>query len=332
MIVSGTLIATPDGNRPADALRAGDPVEVLEDGKPVAQPLRWVGRLEVDPARHPTPARVAPLRLAAGALGPGLPARDLLLSPDHAVLLDGALFQAQSLRNGASVAHVTEPGRVIYVHLELAGHGLLLAEGLPVESYLDTGNRGQFAAGRAARGLPPDLAAVPSALALAVWKERGCALLRLDTAAVVPAHAIVVEHAKALGWSLSPDPALTVFADGEAVPLARFSSELFQARLPAGTRAVRLASRYFVPADLDPRIADRRQLGLAVRGLRLGGRALPPGTFGRGWHLSEPEWRWTDGDARLSLRALAAPALLELRIAPGAVPGYWVSPPSHTMA
>jgi len=326
MIVAGTLIASRDGDVPAEALRPGDIVQVVENGRRVPQPLRWVGRMKVDLAHHPSPGRASPVRILADGLAPGQPARDLLLSPDHAVMWKGALFQAQALRNGATISQPVSAETVVYLHLELARHGLLLAEGAAVESYLDVGNRGQFAAGRAVRGLAPDLAAVPSAAALAVWQTRGCAPLRLDTAAILPVHAELAVRAGKLRWTVGPDPALTVLADGVPVPVARFSAEHAQARLPAGARAVRLASRTFTPADFDPTIADRRRLGLAVRGLRLRGKPLPPSAFGRGWHLSEAEWRWTDGDARLALRPLAEPATLEIRTAPSAVPAYWVPP------
>jgi hypothetical protein len=326
MIVANTLIATRDGAVPAEALRPGDYVQVVENGQPVPRPLRWVGRMEVDLAHHPSPTRAAPVRILADGLAPDVPARDLLLSPDHALMWEGSLFQAQTLRNGATISQPVSAGKVTYIHLELGRHGVLLAEGAAVESYLDVGNRGQFAAGRAVRGLAPDLAAVPSAAALAVWKTRGCAPLRLDTASILPVHLALAVRAGTLRWTIGPDPDLTVVADGVPVPLARFSAELVQARLPAGTRAVRLASRTFTPADFDPAIADRRRLGLAVRSLRLRGKPLPPSSFGRGWHLSEAEWRWTDGDARLALRPLAEPATLEIRTAPSAVPGYWVPP------
>jgi hypothetical protein len=326
MIVAGTLIATRNGDVPAEALRPGDDVQVVENGQSVTRPLRWIGRMEVNLARHPSPVRAAPVRILANALAPRQPSRDLLLSPDHALMWEGSLFQAQALRNGATICQPVSAGKVMYVHLELGRHALLLAEGAAVESYLDVGHRGQFAAGRTVRGLAPDLAAVPSAATLAVWKSRACAPLRLDIAAVLPAHLALAVRAGTLGWTVGADPALTVFAEGAPAPLARFSGELAQARLPAGTRAVRLASRTFTPADFDPAIADRRRLGLAVRSLRLRGKPLPPGAFGRGWHLSEAEWRWTDGDARLALRALAEPATLVIRTAPSAVPGYWVPP------
>jgi hypothetical protein len=326
MISAGARIATPSGDKPVETLRAGDYVHALEDGAPVARPLRWVGQLQVDISRSPGPLRLAPVRLAAGAISPGLPARDLLLSPDHAILLGRTLFQVQALRNGASIAQEFSFGRITYVHLELARHSIIAAEALPIASYLDTGSRGQFMPEYAARGSLPDLAAAPAAPAMAVWKTSGCAPLRLDSAAVVPAHLVALGRARAIGWALTEDPAVRVLADSVEAPTVRFAPDHWQARLAEGTRAVRLASRSFVPADLDAVIADRRRLGIAVRTLRLAGRTLPSGAFGRGWHVKEPEWRWTDGDARLSLRPLEQAATLEIRTAPGAVPGYWLPP------
>ena len=86
-----------------------------------------------------------------GAFGPAEPARDLLLSPDHAVFRGGALIPARALINGSTI--VQEPASSAhYFHVELPRHAVLLAEGLPCESYLDTGNRAAFAGCANGRG------------------------------------------------------------------------------------------------------------------------------------------------------------------------------------
>jgi len=86
------------------------------------------------------------VRVRQAAFGPGRPSRDLLLSPDHAIHLDARLIPVRYLVNGVTIAqeHVD---RVEYWHVELPSHEVLLAEGLPVESYLDTGNRSAFGTG-----------------------------------------------------------------------------------------------------------------------------------------------------------------------------------------
>jgi hypothetical protein len=86
---------------------------------------------------------VWPVRVRAGAFGARRPHRDLVLSPDHAVFVDKVLIPVRYLLNGATI--VQEPVDVItYWHVELARHDVLFAEGLPCESYLDTGNRALF--------------------------------------------------------------------------------------------------------------------------------------------------------------------------------------------
>lgn len=139
----GTLIATPRGEVPVEALQAGDAVLTMHDG-PAIRPLVWTGRTSVDLARHPDPAKAAPVRITAGALGDGMPFRDLVVSPDHGILLDGHLVPAGLLVNGTTILSETWHRRVTYFHLEIEGHGLLVSEGALTESYLDDGNRHLF--------------------------------------------------------------------------------------------------------------------------------------------------------------------------------------------
>jgi hypothetical protein len=89
-------------------------------------------------------AKTAPILIKAGALAAGMPARDLRVSPDHAMELDGHLIPAKHLVNGSSIIQETWCRRVRYFHLELEAHGLLLSEGTWSESYLDDGNRHAF--------------------------------------------------------------------------------------------------------------------------------------------------------------------------------------------
>jgi len=98
-----------------------------------------------------------PVRVRAGAFGPGMPVRDLLLSPDHAVFVEGTLIPVRYLVNGASIAQ-EERDSITYYHVELPAHDVLLAERLPCESYLDTGNRADFEGGGPALVLHPDFA------------------------------------------------------------------------------------------------------------------------------------------------------------------------------
>jgi Ca2+-binding RTX toxin-like protein len=141
----GTRIVTPNGEDAVENLRAGDMVLAMRDGQAGFEPLRWVGFMDVAVPRNAAmAAKTAPILIKAGALAPGMPARDLRVSPDHAMEVDGHLIPAKHLVNGESIIQETWCRRVRYFHLELEAHGLLLSEGTWSESYLDDGNRHAF--------------------------------------------------------------------------------------------------------------------------------------------------------------------------------------------
>jgi hypothetical protein len=76
--------------------------------------------------------RVLSIRIKAGALGENVPSRDLLLSPDHAVLVDGILIHAGALVNGVSIMRDAKvPAFFTYYHIELDEHALVIAENTP---------------------------------------------------------------------------------------------------------------------------------------------------------------------------------------------------------
>jgi autotransporter passenger strand-loop-strand repeat protein len=166
---AGTRIATPSGDLPVESLSIGQAV-LSPWGE--AMNVRWLGFRHVDCARHPRPEDVWPVRVRANAFRPGVPARDLFLSPDHAIFLAPpglrpVLVPVRCLIDGASVTQ-EQRGEITYWHVELERHAVLLAEGLPCESFLDTGNRAAFANGGPAVQLHPTFAA-------AEWQARACA-------------------------------------------------------------------------------------------------------------------------------------------------------------
>jgi hypothetical protein len=137
----GTLIATTMGERAVETLGIGDLV-LTSEGK--AEPVRWMGRQTVS-TRFGDPLRVLPVRILAGALADGVPTRDLLLSPDHAVLVEGVLVQAAALVNGTTILHQFDVPEVFtYHHIELAAHDLVVADGAPAETFVDNIDRLSF--------------------------------------------------------------------------------------------------------------------------------------------------------------------------------------------
>ena len=137
----GSMIRTPSGETAVELLQSGD-VVITVGGK--AKRVSWIGRQTVS-TRFADPLRVLPIRIRANALGDNMPSRDLLLSPDHAILVDGILVQAGALVNGTSIVRETDvPETFAYYHVELDDHSLILAENTPAETFIDNVDRLAF--------------------------------------------------------------------------------------------------------------------------------------------------------------------------------------------
>jgi hypothetical protein len=139
----GTRIDTPEGPRPVQDLREGDRVLTKDSGP---QEVLWVGSRRMTGARLFAMPRLRPIRFRAGALGLERPDQELLVSPDHRMLLRGpaarALFNteevlvaARDLVNGQSIAVDMALREVTYVHLLLPSHQVLWANGVETESF-----------------------------------------------------------------------------------------------------------------------------------------------------------------------------------------------------
>jgi len=128
---TGTTIRTDRGDVAVERLVVGDSV-VTAAG--LRRPIRWIGRRTYPGSSAPPSER--PVRIRASALHEGVPARDLLVSPDHAVWLDGLFVAAGHLVNGTSITRGEVVTDLTYWHVELESHDLLIAEGTPAESFL----------------------------------------------------------------------------------------------------------------------------------------------------------------------------------------------------
>src|SRR5208283_1437590 len=111
-------------------LRPGDRLLTLQG--PFTHRVRWLGCWRASPATT--------VRITANALAPGMPHTDLVVSPDHAIFVQGVLIPARILVNGATIRAEQVPA-MTWWHVELDRHAIILAAGLPAESYLETANR-----------------------------------------------------------------------------------------------------------------------------------------------------------------------------------------------
>ena len=186
---AGTRLATPSGPIAVEDLAVGGAVTTVLGG---SGRIGWIGQRSVDCARHIDPEAVWPVRIARGAFGENIPLRDLYLSPEHAVFVDGVLIPVRWLINGSAVVQVRR-ARVTYYHVELPEHDVILAEDLPVESYLDAANRANFADQVVVR-LFPDFAPEPAARAWLEWEANGAAPLVMAGPMLSDARAVLAAN------------------------------------------------------------------------------------------------------------------------------------------
>lgn len=141
--LTGTRIATPGGPRAIETLKPDEHV-LTADGRAI--PVVWVWRQAVVPLFGLSSA-LTPILITAHALGPGRPARDLVVTADHALALEGVLINAGALVNGMTIRPLPAeqmPQRLVYWHLETQSHEILLAEDCPTESYIPYASRSVF--------------------------------------------------------------------------------------------------------------------------------------------------------------------------------------------
>lgn len=136
--LAGTHIRTPSGERRIETLAIGDEITTI-DG---TQRLRWIGRHSYH--RAVAGPWVSPIRISTDAFGQGLPHRDLLVSPWHAILLGDVLVRAADLVNGSTITQIF-PGMVAhYLNLEFDAPTVVYAEGVAAETYANHANRHMF--------------------------------------------------------------------------------------------------------------------------------------------------------------------------------------------
>jgi len=322
--LAGTLLTTsgPGGVQAqvaAEALSPGETLLALSGATEEARPVLAVHRLTLDPADHPNPALVTPIRIRADALAPGMPARDLLLPPEALLRFrdsgpadapigpgedPGYLVPAAALLNGTSITRDSSPGPHTWFIPDLGAHTVLLAESSAVGS---------------ARFPAPDRRATPRPPLVppcAPIRPTGTALNALRTRLAARASdSGIAPPAPQPPQPPEPPPPVTGKPAGDAPPLLVIAAGApinpsgspapltFLYTLPARTGPIRLRSRPRRAADP----AEARRFGVCISGVTLDNTPLAFDSphFGPGFHPVETDtltsWRWTNGDAWLVL-------------------------------
>jgi hypothetical protein len=297
----GTMILTEQGEIAVEDLKISDRVATASGE---VRPIQWIGRRAYDPRFVAGNRNVLPIRIEAGALAHTVPARDLWVSPEHALYLRGVLVPAQLLVNDATITQSVSVERLEYFHTDLGTHDVILAEGTAAETYVDCDNRGMFHNAREFAQLYPG--AMPPR-----WDF--CARRIEEGAPELAAIRRGVLAGARLFGRYTDDPDLHLVVDGSAIrPQLIANRRLYRFTVPAGGRSVVIASRSVVPMKIERSSTDGRRLGVAIERILLRGTGLSVDighdcpALCRGFHAAEAGYRWTDGRGNLPARLLAS--------------------------
>ena len=137
----GTQILTERGEVAIESLHIGEQVRTLSGA---SRPIRWIGRRSYSGDLVWGNRDVLPILIRQGALEENVPTRDLWVSPEHAMYIDGMLIPAALLVNGVSIVQEEWVDEVSYFHLEFDSHEVIVAEGALSESFVDDESRQLF--------------------------------------------------------------------------------------------------------------------------------------------------------------------------------------------
>jgi hypothetical protein len=303
-LLRGTSVAVPGGTAQVETLRVGD-IVVTASGH--ERRIKWIGQRTYRAAHLARPDMALPVRIAAGAIADGVPYVDLYVSPDHGMFLDGKLVPARLLINGRSIVQEMRP-TFEYFHVELESHDILLAEGMPVESFLSVDQaRAIFENPKVAAMYP----ATDAARVRAAYAMDGFAPLAVNAKTVEPIwRAIAARVGLAVAEPselVVPTPTPMLIAGARRIAPSGVRGAVHTFPVPAGQRTVVLSSPSGVPSQARPWLDDRRRLGVAVGRIRMrdadGAMDIPLDSpeLAAGWWSVETRsaliYRWTDGSA-----------------------------------
>ncbi|NHN89101.1 Hint domain-containing protein [Acetobacter conturbans] len=309
--LADSMIRTVQGDVPVQDIRIGDQIVAIVNGHPTLRKIVWTGMASVS-VRSGLPDDEAgyPIRILKDAFSDNVPSKDMLITSEHCLFLQNRFLPARILVNGRSIFYDRSITTYDYYHIETEPHSVILADNVPTESYLDTGNRSSFRqAGKVA---------VLAASRHLTWKQDAAAPLDVTPAFTETLYRTIETRAvrnsverKTDILQTTSDPDLHLMtARGDMIRMERKAGRISFFPLPAGVKSVRLLSRTSRPHDvIGPFVDDRRQLGVLVGRVMLaqGQNYLEMTEHFHneqlaGWFApTSHQARWTTGDARLSL-------------------------------
>jgi hypothetical protein len=132
--LKNTEIMTAHGKVRVNNLKIGDRVQTSNDK---FSPVKFIGKRVLIKTDSKWIPQIEPILIKKDAFGLGTPVRDLYVSPEHAIYLEGLFYRAEELVNEKTIARMgeTPENEIEYFHIDLGFHDLVYAEGIPTESF-----------------------------------------------------------------------------------------------------------------------------------------------------------------------------------------------------
>jgi len=259
--LAGVQIETPEGSVAVEQIRVGDRITAIVDGTPQSREVIWTGsgHCRID-RTLPDDLAGYPVCIRKDALGADMPTRDLYVTAEHGLLLDGHFIPARMLVNGHSIFYDKSREEYAFYHFETKEHSVVAADGVLSESYLDTGNRAMFSV---------QSSRIDPVIGMLSWDRDAAAPLMTDRERVEPIYNRIEKMQPAV---TKPERALTDHADlhlvtddGVIVRPLRVAGAKHVFQLPPSAQSVTIRSRTARPCDIvGPFHDDRRNLGVLV--------------------------------------------------------------------
>lgn len=327
--LKGSRIATPDGEVQVETLKAGDKVLTAAGG---VATVKWLGHRTLYKNRIPAKdaVRAFPILFKKDSIANNVPHRDLTLSPGHHVSFDGTLVPAMMLVNGQTIIQQFNTKVFEYFHVELEQFDIILAEGVPAESYVDTGNRSMFQ-NAADVAMNPDFGPAegrPEVEGIKVVQQ-GPVVEAIRKQLLARAEAIT-------GAVRTTDAALCIEVNGQIVhSTPEFSKEgVYHFALPANAGDIRILSRSAIVRDVTPLARrDLRQIGVGLSGIAVstaGGRQQISLTdtaltgLNAAQDVKGTAMRWTNGAAVIPATLINTTGAATLELTVLRTYSYWM--------
>lgn len=318
--LKGTHIATPIGESKIETLKIGDKVLRARGG---VATVKWLGHRTLYKNRIPTKDAVKafPILFKKDCIAQNVPHRDLTLSPGHHVFFDGLLVPAMMLVNGQTIIQQFDTEVFEYYHVELEQFDIILAEGVPAESYVDTGNRNTFQNAREVT-MNPDFG--PSEGRPII---KGVEVVQQGSAVEAIRNQLLMRAEQMTGASRTTEAALCIEINGQVItPTEIYNDNVYRFQLPEAIGDVHIVSRSAIVRETTNKpTRDMRQVGVGITSIVLDSECGRDqidlnGPTLRGFHEIQDSngkaMRWTSGRSIVPKKLINASgkAMLELMV------------------